>query len=275
MILPVFLGVVLFRSTIVTLRNGQLGAALLLAYCLTLFFWENGKWWQGALTLSFTFLKPTIGFPVAFYICVWLLLTKNWRSIIYLLLSGVAWLSIGWIQNINWVSLFLSNGGRKMSETINFSPNLWGLSSSICSQNTTCMIGLGTLLGLILSIGIMAILLTQKNLSTVAVFSLAIPTALLVTPYIWAYDHILLLFPILFVTSLMFTRGYPYIVRSLFPISMSILSIALLIVATYLNHDVLSMSIPLVTFCVVIKELLLPFKMTNKSAVVVSRKTQY
>jgi hypothetical protein len=267
LLLPVFASVVLFRATILTLLNGQLGGFLLLAFCLTIGFWQKGKGWQGAVVLSFVFLKPTIGFPVVLIAmgCLWM--QKNRRTILFILGSGLAWLTIGWIQNPNWVFLFLSNGNRKLSETIGHAPNLWGMSGAVCHLDLPCITGLGSLLVFILLIATGYVLFSKRDLSPSALFSLAIPAALMLTPYIWAYDHILLLIPISFVTTRIFNRGYPYLVPAVFPIAMSILSIGFLILANGIAQDVWSAGMPLICFILVAWQLFLPSKMPEQLSV--------
>jgi hypothetical protein len=252
LILPVFLSILVFRATLLTLRNGQLGAFLLLATCLAISCWQKGRWRLGAVILSFLLLKPTIGVLVIAFAAIWLLLHRNWKAILTLAASGAGWLSIGFLQNPRWVSLFLSSGLRKTSETLGHSPNLWGLGSAVCGPGAICTVGLYAALFMGILLLTVLVLIARRNAPPLAVFSLALPAAVLLTPYIWPYDHILMLVPIAFVTIRMFEAGFPYLVTALFPISMSMLSIGLLFLALASSQDAWSALLPLTCLALVV-----------------------
>ena len=80
-ILPLFIGLPLYRPLIVILRNGQLGAILLAVLTVTAYLWEKDKWFLGGLLVGLVSLKPSVGFPLLGLLGIWLLVRKKWGAI--------------------------------------------------------------------------------------------------------------------------------------------------------------------------------------------------
>ena len=105
----------------------------------------------------------------------------------------------------------------------------------------------------LLLLGIGFLLYKKRSVITPMISaSLAIPFALLVTPYTWAYDQILLILSITVISVIILDRGYPYLLVATFPLIISFLSLCLLFLATSFGYDVWSVIIPFVCFLSVI-----------------------
>ena len=76
--------------------------------------------------------------------------------------------------------------------------------------------------------------------------SIAVLIALLITPYLWAYDQVLLILPILYITNALAGIKTPYIIVSLLPILFTMISLLLLYLATLNGHDVGSILLTLI-----------------------------
>jgi hypothetical protein len=92
----------------------------------------------------------------------------------------------------------------------------------------------------------------RDHLVPSSVISIAIPVTLLTTPYLWAYDQILLVLPILVVVVTLAEKGYPFLLTSTLFLWMTILSLLLLVVSLSLQVDVWSALIPLIVLCLVL-----------------------
>ena len=91
------------------------------------------------------------------------------------------------------------------------------------------------------------VVLNSQNagLNTPMVISLAIPLSLLIVPYNWAYDQILLVIPITFITGrLIQFPAREKIIAWLFPYFIDVLAITLLIRAYLHGIDVWSLLLP-------------------------------
>jgi hypothetical protein len=259
-IFPFIAAAFIFRPTIVTISNGQLGAFLLIFLSLTIIFWINQKYWQGAIILTFLIIKPTIGVPIIFLVLVWLFFKKNYKTIKIIIGSGFVWIIIGLLRDSQWITKFLSNGSKKFFDNMGLYPNIWGISSRFCRQESLCTFGIGSLLVIILLLITFYVLQSKKTISAFHAISIIIPVSLLITPYIWAYDQILLIVPLMFASIMLYHYGFPYILVALFPISFSILSLSFLFLAIHLNHDNWSFLIPLTLFILI---LVLPQALKN------------
>lgn len=247
-VLPLMAAAFLFRPTITTLNDGQLGAFFLFVLCLAILFWKGQKSWQAAITLSFLIMKPTIGAPILFFVVVWMVFKKNFKSLAVLIGSGLAWLLIGLLKDVQWIPKFLSIGAGKFTTRVGLFPNIWGISSQACGGQSLCTFGAGGFLALILVGVTIYVLWAKKDSPAFFIVSLITPVSLLITPYIWPYDQVLLIIPVVYVTVTLIQRGYPYLLAALFPISLSILSLGLLLLAVQLNQDTWSVLLPLVCF---------------------------
>lgn len=239
-------GTFLFRPTIVTLRNGQLGAVLLLILTLVILLWNNGRWFLGGLLMSFFILKPTLGFPLIMITGIWNLWEKRFSALSGNAMGMALIMLIGWIRNPGWLQSFLNAGNRKLSETFGYSPTIWGASSIICDHELSCTIGIGGSILVLLLVGTIWMLYQSRvPVSPTIVLSIAIPLTVIITPYIWAYDQVLLIIPIVTLTFIMAERGYSYLFTAMLPIAISILAIGLLFLAIQVGNDSWSMFVPL------------------------------
>ncbi|NMB87352.1 MAG: DUF2029 domain-containing protein [Chloroflexi bacterium] len=245
LVFPLLLGAFVLRPTLVTLRNGQLGAFLLLAACLAIYLWSRGAWFQGALALACLLLKPTLGGPVIALALVWLLARRQSNAIAGLAACALAFFLLGALRDPGWAGQFLAFGGQKLNSTFGYSPTLWGLSSLACGANAACTWAAGGLTSLACLVGTAAVLLARKGLSPWSALGLILATALLATPYVWGYDQVLLLAPIAWITATLYRRGEAYLLTAVIPLSFAILSLGLLYLATRFNKDAWSALLPL------------------------------
>ena len=102
----------------------------------------------------------------------------------------------------------------------------------------TCVVEIGLLLTVLVLSAVMAVFLMRRgNLAARLAVAIAIPAALLVTPYIWAYDQILLIAPIVLLALEMKDQGYPYIATAPILLFFSLASLLLIVVATSIGRD--------------------------------------
>jgi hypothetical protein len=252
LIIPVIVGTFLFRPTLVTLRNGQLGAFLLLILSLTIVLWDHHKWWQGCIVLSLASLKPTIGLPILGFIGFWLLTQRKFGAILSIILTEFAIYAIGRLLNPQWLYKYVSIGNQKLLSTFGYSPTVWGLGGLVCNHVRLCTLGIGIIVSLLLTIGVFWFLLKNKNSCTPAmIFSLIIPLVVSITPYIWAYDQLILIVPISAISIAMLRQNYPYVLAAVTPILVTFLSLVLLYLATILRHDIWGIFVPILSLSLV------------------------
>lgn len=146
------------------------------------------------MSLSLLALKPTFGLPFSGFYCLYLLVLKKFRALSVSLLSLVLLPISGCLIDPDWIGKFVTVGSGKFNQTIGHNPSIWGIAGIVCQQSRFCTITVGGLIALgLIGATLYLIVARGKWLSPTPMFSLVIPVSLPITPYLWAYDQILLL----------------------------------------------------------------------------------
>lgn len=246
-ILPLLISIFLNRSYQATLALGQLGGFFLILLTGSLLVLRREKWALGGALLSLLALKPQLGIPVIAMVSVWFLLERRW-SYFYGLGGGLlALLAVGLVFDPSWVGKFLSIGGDKVSQTFGYHPTLWGLTGYLCGREAGCSF----LWGGVLTAGFVAfylwlILAKRGRLDTTQVLAFAVVFALILTPYSWIYDQLLLLVPLTVAVGLMIEKKFSFLLTTLTPVLFSGFTLLLLPIAVQQKLDVWSALVPLV-----------------------------
>jgi hypothetical protein len=237
-ILPVLAGIFLFRPTMVAIRNGQIGPYLLIIIVLVALFWHREQWLAGGIALAFLSLKPGIGLPIIGILFLWLLARRQVQGIVGLSLALFAIMFSGWLIAPDWIQNFLWMGEQKLSYSFGYSPTIWGMAGSVCKNNDACTVYVGAGACLLLVLFYLYWLLWKSRwVDPVIAIGSALAVALLITPYMWAYDQILLIFPLVLIVGQLAERKLPYLVTSTFLIIVSIVAILLILMAMWVGHD--------------------------------------
>lgn len=246
-IFPVLSAVVLFRPVWITLRNGQLGAWFLGLLTLIVYFWERKNWVIGSIFLPFLALKPQLGIPILIFLGIWLLAHRHYVSILAILGTTLLLFGAGWLVQPGWVNEFIAISANKSFQVFGYQPNLWGVSNYICSFQPSCATILGIGGGIFFTLFTLFIVL-RKDIYPAFMIGLVTTTALILTPYTWVYDQILLILPLSLLTIYFSNAGYSYLVSALTFLFTSIAALALIFVAMLLGLDIWSVMIPILVF---------------------------
>lgn len=247
--IPLFAGIVLFRPTILTLTQGQVSGLCLFALVWIAFLWQKGKWFWGGVLLGLLALKPTLGFIVIVLVAIWLLLDKNWKALFGTLVSGIFVLIAGLIVDPGWIFQYLQVGSNKLAETFGGSPTVWGLAALISHNQITITLIIGSLAGLVILFGFFrAILHGHATLRPLSVLALAVCVTLLVTPYTWTYDQLLLILPLTAIVLTMDRMGARFPLTASLFLGIDALVVILLFFDVILKVEILNALIPLVVF---------------------------
>ncbi len=248
-IIPLFIGIMLFRPTILTLTQGQVSGLFLFALAWIAFLWQKGKWFWGGFLLGLLALKPNLGLILIGLVVVWLLLNKKWAGLCGTLASGLFLLIAGLIYNPGWVIQYLHVGSNKLAETFGGSPTVWGLGALISHNQISATLIIGSLAGLlILFVFFRALLRAHANLQPLSLLALAVSVTLLVTPYTWTYDQLLLILPLSVVTLAMDRRGVRFPLAASLFVGIDVLVVILLFFDVMLQVEILNAFIPMLVF---------------------------
>jgi hypothetical protein len=243
---PLLAGLIIFRPTVLTLVQGQMSGVFLLVLVLTMLLMEKDHWALSGALLSLIALKPNIGLPIGILLLVWLVSNKKFASLLGLLVGGLVLLIIGLLQNPLWLVHYWGIGSGKLVETFGGSPTVWGLAALVFGRHSSYVLISGGLVASLLVGGIIWLLVRLRGLSPMAAFALAVTVTLLVTPYTWTYDQLLLLIPIAFITFALGEHRHGFLPAALFFIGLDILSLFLLFFNTLLDVEILNAFIPII-----------------------------
>jgi hypothetical protein len=186
----ILLGALLTRWMMLVFHNGQMSPLLLLIVTLFVVLMTQGKPFWAGFALAFVALKPSPFLLFVPLIGVWLIVNRRWRAIMGGLAAFGALASSALVVRPDWYTEWLAI--RRVTAVTIRTPTVWGIVTDIWPDY-------GLLIGLILVVVMMTglgIWFAQRRLGAADATAVALCASLAVTPYIWPYDHLLLLLPL-------------------------------------------------------------------------------
>jgi hypothetical protein len=231
-----------YRATVVTLLNGQITVALLLIVVLFLILLKRNKPQLAGFVFAFLALKPNPFLLFVPLIAVWLLIHKRWKVITGGVMGGALLLILGWLVLPGWIADWMH--ASEMAVVAPRTPTVWGIGGDVAFSYWQ-VIGLTLVIIVTFLVGLMTV--GNKTLEITHVVSLGLIASLLITPYAWAYEHVLLLVPLLLL--------FPYFNRSWVKRALWLGMVVgmpwwLYWVASKRGMDTLSFLVPLMVGCV-------------------------
>ena len=244
--IPLLAGIVLFRPTTLTLTQGQVSGLFLFVLVGVAFLWQRGKWGWGGILLGLLALKPNLGLIVIVLAALWLLLRKRWRGLLGIAVTGTVLLAAGLLYDPRWPLEYWQVGSHKLAQTFGGSPTVWGLGALTCRLDSPCTLALGGIAALLLILGFLWLIVRRADLSPVAVIGLAATVTLLVAPYTWTYDQLLLIIPIIAITLAVDGPGRRFLLAAGIFMIVDIEIVFVLFFDTLLGVEIFNAFIPLI-----------------------------
>ena len=238
-LLLLVLGVFTFRATLVTFLNGQITAVMLLVLALFVILMERDRPFAAGFVLAFTALKPNPFILFVPAVGLWLIHRRRWRAVAGGGAGGLFLLAASWLVQPGW--LFEWFKVRSKAEWVFITPTVWGLSWEM-SPVWWPLIGLG--LAVIVTAALGWLMFTNERMEAAHVVSLAIAASLLITPYIWVYEHLLLLIPLFLIFTRLRRRG---LAAGIWLLMVFIIPWAMFWIATERGTGTLTFVVPLLT----------------------------
>jgi hypothetical protein len=249
-IIPLIAGIILFRPTILTLIQGQISGLFLLVLVWVAYLFYKGKWFWGGFLLGFIILRLNLGAIIIILVAGWLLLQRRWKGLLGIVASGIFMLTAGLLYYPGWVGQYWQIATHKFAENYGGFPTIWEVGMLIGNDHTEVALIIGGLATLLILFGFLrAIIRARTTLSPVSVIAMAVSISLIITPYNWTYDQILLILPITAVILAMDRMGVHFAWTAVVFLIIDALFVLLLFFDTMLEAETLNVIIPALVFC--------------------------
>jgi glycosyl transferase family 87 len=249
LLLPLVLMLMFFGPVFLSLQIGGLGPLMLIAVIASIGAWDTNHPFLAGLLIALTLLKPPQGVPILVLCGYWILIRGQWRSVLGIIIGGLVLLVIGMLGDLRWVEHFGAASQVVLDRTLGLQSNALGFAYLACRPNLTCMWILGAA-GSTLCLGIGAALLWRgrRTLSAWEALSLILPLAFVATVYLWSYDQVLYIIPIVWISVNLIRRTRSYLPTFGFMIVLVMISFGSLLVQARTRSDLLSVLTSLLIF---------------------------
>jgi hypothetical protein len=247
---PLVLICLYYGPVLLTQRSGSMGAITLLIISIVIILMEKKEHlFLSGFLLAFTMLKPPQGLLILLLLGIWLLARKDWKIIQGIITGGIVLWLIGASVDLNWVTKFLHSGEAAFDRRLGLHSNVWSFSHLICEKNMACTYGLGAAAALAL-LGLTGFYLWKKQAQVTAweAMNLIIPVGFISTVYLWAYDQILYVVPIIWIVGTLVQKTKSYVHAFLFLILMIVYAFHAMERLIALSHDLWSLGNTLIVF---------------------------
>jgi len=232
-------GVFFFRPMFSILHSGQILTLLLLLLSISIRLFHNHNWFFGGFILSMLSLKPSLGFPVLILSGLWLLSRTQWKGIWGMISGGFVLIFIGALVNYKWIVDYIKIGGNFLHKYYGIHPTLWGVVDKIFKIDRLSLTIGFVCVASVLVVEAYLFWRNKSDLAAFPAFATILPAALLIAPYAWNYDQILLTVPIVFILiaiSIKHGNGK----AALFMLGIVMLAFGMVAIAYLVGHDVWS-----------------------------------
>ncbi len=251
--LPVMLFLLFFGPVYLSLQIGSIGPLTLIILVGAILLLDKQRSFPAGLLLSLTILKPPQGLTLLILAGVWFLARRDWKAIAGLAAGGLALLLIGLARDPLWLTKLGGASQVVLDRTLGIQSNLYSFSYLACSANVPCMWSLGSAaVLLVLGGGAYYLWRNAARLTAWEAFNLIIPLGFLTAIYLWSYDQLPYLIPIVWITGKLIERTRSYLYAILFLFFIDLISLVSLIVQAYTKKDLLSVFTTLVVLGMVL-----------------------
>lgn len=246
--LPFFLlGMSVFRPLLITLVNGQISSFMLFATAASMYFWSRGRWFWGGVFIGLLMLKPTTAVVFLPSLILWLLWRREWRGLLGMFLATLVLWGIGALVQPDWLMVWIGIGQAKVAGTLTtaYPPTIWGwamLWSRLGSGGS--VLAWGATLS-VMALGLWLTARSSFSTQWLLLFGVVMPGAVMVSPYLWNYDQVVLAIPILVLAAIMDRANVPFWVVALIPLAAGLVALALVGLALSVGHDAWGWLLPM------------------------------
>jgi hypothetical protein len=249
-VVPILFGMVIFRPIIVTIRNGQIVSLIFFLTVLGMLLYFKNFPFLAGLVITGLILKPSLGLPVLGGLGLFFLFAKGFKELGGLAAGMVLWLGTGFFFDPKWIVRFLGIGSEVLNVRWTGAPTVWGVSDYFCQGHQLCT-NIFSITGIVIFLALFIFLVWRTRHDLFAAVSICVIIPLVISPYAWGYDQILLVIPILYLIGRAAASGLPFLVGGIIFVGISALSFVFVIFAIPIERDLYSFLLPVGLFAVI------------------------
>ena len=247
LLIPLFASMFFFGPLYLTLHTGSIGAFTVLAISIAILLLEKDRSLLAGIVLSLTILKPPQGLTVLLLAGVWFLALRKWKAIIGVAIGGLTLFTIGMIQDPLWVIKFGTASAAVMDRSLGIDSNVWAFAYLVCRGTAPCSTILGALSALtMLGLGGFFLWKNQAKVTAWEAFNVILPISFVSTIYLWSYDQVSYIIPIVWITGTLVQRTKSYIQAFIFLILLDLFSLFALVQLAATEKDLWSLGITII-----------------------------
>lgn len=265
LLVPLFAAMFFFGPVYLTLHTGSIGAIALAAAAGAALLLDKEKPLAAGMILALTMLKPPQGLTILLLAGIWFLARKNRKALYGVAVGGIILLAAGALLDPLWLNKFRGASEAVMERTQGVHSNVWAFAYLACGKTSPCWLLLGGALSLaLLGAGGVFLWKNQARLTAWEAFNLILPLGFVSTIYLWAYDQITYIIPIVWVIGTLTERRKSYLWAFAFLILLELVSFFALIKQAETSKDLWSLGTTLLTLGAVLRLSLAPMPATNQ-----------
>ncbi len=239
--LPLMIFLMYFGPVYLSLQIGGMAPLTLIILVAAVALLARGRSLPAGILLSLTMLKPPQGITLLVLAGLWFLIRRDWKAIAGVGLGGLALVVLGLWRDPHWIGKFVTAGQAVLDRTLGIQSNVFSFAYLACGRDLGCMWIRGSA-GLLLVLGLTTFYLWRRraDLSAWDVFNLIIPVGFVSTIYLWSYDQLPYLIPILWIAGTLVEKTRSYLPTFGLVLGLVAVSIVGLVIQAYTRQDLLS-----------------------------------
>jgi hypothetical protein len=238
---PLAIFALYYGPVLLTLQIGAMGAFTLVALVGGILALEHRKSFLAGSCLALTMLKPPQGVPILLLAAAWLVARRDWQALLGILSGGLLLLIAGVSIDPAWPVKFLGAGRAVLDRTLGMQSNMLGFAYLACSDSRLCMWAGGLAASaLILGAGCWLLWRQADQIGAREAFTLIIPLSFVSALYLWSYDQVLYVIPVVWIVVQLLARTRSYAAPLIFLVALTIISLWALLVQATTRLDLLS-----------------------------------
>jgi hypothetical protein len=190
-LLWIIVGLALFRPIFSAIANGQLAPILFFLLAAAFYLHRRGYPFMAGVLLALQVTKPNLTVFFVPLLGLILLVRRDWRALSGLVAGGLGLLLASWIVLPGWIFQWLA--AAEKGRVASITPTAWGLAHDLVGE--VYWTALAGAIVAILVLGTVVVIWRQKDDDGLFSLGFALGVSTFATPYLWAYEQLVLFFP--------------------------------------------------------------------------------